>query len=38
MPDSTGDVVEEIKEMRLQIQALTERVAALEERSGSCGA
>ncbi|MFG2194974.1 winged helix-turn-helix domain-containing protein [Streptomyces sp. NPDC048639] len=32
------DVVEEIKEMRLQIQALTERVAALEEGTASGGA
>jgi GntR family transcriptional regulator len=32
------DVVEEIKEIRSQIQALSERVAALEERSTSGGA
>ncbi|MGW2370533.1 GntR family transcriptional regulator [Streptomyces sp. NPDC001667] len=32
------DIGEELKEMRLQIQALTERVAALEMRSGSGGA
>lgn len=35
---SNGTLGEEIKEMRLQIQALTERVAALEGRSGSGGA
>ncbi|MFE4373289.1 GntR family transcriptional regulator [Streptomyces sp. NPDC056835] len=35
---SNGDVTEEIKEMRLQIQALTERVTALEERDHSGGA
>lgn len=35
---SGGEVIEEIKEIRLQIQALTERVTALEERSGSGGA
>jgi GntR family transcriptional regulator len=33
-----GDVGEEIKEMRLQIQALAERVTVLEERAGSGGA
>ncbi|MEU2873481.1 winged helix-turn-helix domain-containing protein [Streptomyces olivoreticuli] len=32
------DVGEELKEMRLQIQALTERVAALEEGATSGGA
>ncbi|MEU8825900.1 winged helix-turn-helix domain-containing protein [Streptomyces sp. NPDC048636] len=32
------DVGEELKEMRLQIQALTERVAELEERADSAGA
>ncbi|MFF3877496.1 winged helix-turn-helix domain-containing protein [Streptomyces sp. NPDC001978] len=32
------DVVDDIKEIRSQIQALTERVAALEERTASGGA
>ncbi|NEA72789.1 GntR family transcriptional regulator [Streptomyces sp. SID13588] len=36
--DSKPEGGEEIKEMRLQMQALTERVAALEELAGSDGA
>ncbi|MFJ9027311.1 GntR family transcriptional regulator [Streptomyces sp. NPDC102274] len=35
---SSNDATEEIKEMRLQIQALAERVAALEEQDRSSGA
>jgi DNA-binding GntR family transcriptional regulator len=35
---SKPDVGEEIKELHSQIQALTQRVEALEERSGSVGA
>ncbi|MER5914648.1 winged helix-turn-helix domain-containing protein [Streptomyces sp. NPDC001982] len=34
----TGDVRDDIKEIRSQIQALAERVAALEERSAPSGA
>ncbi|MFI1966779.1 winged helix-turn-helix domain-containing protein [Streptomyces pathocidini] len=36
--DLKPDASEEIKEMRLQIQELTERVAALEERANPGGA
>ncbi|MEV0577631.1 GntR family transcriptional regulator [Streptomyces bacillaris] len=36
-PTRNTGVVEEIKEMRLQIQALTNRVKALEEGSHSAG-
>ncbi|MFI8835253.1 GntR family transcriptional regulator [Streptomyces afghaniensis] len=35
---STSDVRDDIKEIRSQLQALTERVAALEERSNPGGA
>jgi DNA-binding GntR family transcriptional regulator len=42
-PDQAGaaskqDVTEEIKELHSRIRALTQRVEALEERSGSVGA
>ena len=36
--DAKPDVVEDIKEIRSQIQALAERVAHLEERAASGGA
>lgn len=36
--DPKQDVGDEIKELHSQIQALTQRVEALEERSGSYGA
>ncbi|MFI1095113.1 GntR family transcriptional regulator [Streptomyces sp. NPDC020917] len=36
--EAKPDVTEEIKGLHSQIEALTQRVAALEERSGSVGA